>query len=78
MTPPPQPRHRERVDPERAWSEAGPALVLWATARGLKSAPFSGGALDSWPAWALDAWPILDAEMAAVEGALRREDGRHD
>lgn len=76
LTPPPQPRHHQRVDPDRAWAETGAALIQWATARACKSAPFSGGVLDSWPAWATDAWPVLDAELIAVEARLSYEERR--
>lgn len=65
--PPPQPKHRGVVDLDEAWSDVGEAMVWCAEARRLPdTAPLSGGVLDAWPAWLVDALDIFDTECRAV------------
>ncbi len=40
---------------------------------GLSAPAFSGGVWDSWPAWVVDAFPILDAETRAVHAFAESE-----
>lgn len=67
LSPRGQPRYMDVVDIERALEVAAPALELWVTASAHEPAPaFSGGVLDSWPAWAADALGIARQETTAI------------
>ena len=54
-----QPRHMKVLDVEEALERSAHALALWLEARKHPdSPPFSGGVLDCWPGWAVDALAI--------------------
>lgn len=62
-----QPLHVARVDVDEALAASEEVLSLWWRARRLPEVPaFSGGLLDGWPAWAVDALGICRQEEQAV------------
>jgi len=73
------------VDIQQALAESRRALVLWRTVRAHAPAPaYSGGVMDSWPAWSVDALAIANEEhnncraYLAAEAVKKKErDGRH-
>lgn len=65
---PAQPRWRARVNIEQALMEAEGLLLFWHQAARHPTTPaFSGGLLDGWPSWAVDALPIAQQESAAID-----------
>lgn len=52
-----------------------PTLQLWYpfALSGRLAAPFSGGMLDAWPAWLVDAFAICETEVKVIEAFLRGE-----
>lgn len=70
---------------EQALEESAPALSLWRTVRAHAPAPaFSGGVMDSWPAWAVDALAVLNEEhqvcrayFAAEQRKQQEKERRH-
>lgn len=68
------PRWEGQVDIEQARRESGPALEHWALSQAHPGVPlYSGGLLDVWPAWAVDALSICREEAAAVERLVEWE-----
>ncbi len=65
---PPQPRHPHVVDIDEARRAMERELYLFRAAKQAPAGtpPFSGGSLDAWPAAALDAFALLEAEYAVV------------
>lgn len=51
-------------------------LRLWVSTYGLEAPAFSGGILDSWPAEAVDAWPLFAAEAQAVREYAKHQEAR--
>ena len=71
-------RHPELADvtPEFLEAQAAPFLPFLAMAAENEGAPlFSGGVLDSWPAWAVDALAIRKQEVAAIQSYERHTAG---
>jgi len=69
-----QPLHFERVDIKRAIAEMGHVYLMHARARMQPHVPaFSGGLLDAWPAWAVEAFEIAQQEEASVKLFLESE-----
>lgn len=69
-----QPRHMCVVDIDEALESSSDVLGLWFKSRGAPDVPlFSGGSLDAWPAWALDAFGACRDEERAVDDYLRAE-----
>lgn len=70
-------RHHGRVDVDEALEVAAPALQLWEVHSENPSVPlFSGGLMDAWPAWALDALSICREELAAVRAYVADEEAK--
>jgi hypothetical protein len=61
------------VDIQEALHVTRDAMEAWSTAQQHEAPPFSGGVLDAWPAWAVDAFAVLTAEREAVRAYLRAE-----
>ncbi len=62
------------VTPERLEAAAAPFLSFLTLAAENDGAPlFSGGVLDSWPAWAVDALAIRKQEVAAIQAYERHQ-----
>lgn len=56
------------VDIDRALAASDEALELWRVQRSHPEVPlFSGGLMDSWPGWAVDALAIARQETSAVQ-----------
>lgn len=54
-------------------------MDLWGQARGFLEAPaFSGGVLDSWPALAVECFPMLRNEDSAIDAYLRHQKEKSD
>lgn len=69
----PQPLHKGvSVDLSEALTRSGPALQLW-RAHQLGAPLYSGGVVDAWPAWAVDALQVAAEEMAAIRAFLTWE-----
>lgn len=63
------------VDMPRAVAFSRPALDIWGEARKHPdSPPFSGGVLDAWPAWAVDAMAICRNEEEAIRQYLQSKE----
>jgi hypothetical protein len=73
---PPQPRfvrgkHFAELDIARAVELSAPLVGLWATVAPHEGVPaFSGGLMDSWPAYAVDALAVCRAETAVIRAYL--------
>ena len=66
LTPDGQQLHRARVDINRALAASASTLQLWSTVKAHAPAPaFSGGVMDAWPAWAVDALAVAHEESNA-------------
>lgn len=71
---PAQPLHQWTLGLDAALEDASDALTLWGRTRRLPEVPaFSGGLLDSWPAWAADALGIVRQEEERVSSFLQAE-----
>ena len=69
-----QPLHFEKVDIQQALSKVGHMYLMYARARMQPHVPaFSGGLLDSWPAWAVEAFEIAQQEETSVKLFLESE-----
>lgn len=69
-----QPLHFQRVDIQRALEEMGAVYSLFARSRMRPNVPaFSGGLLDSWPAWAVEAFEVAQQEETSVKLFLESE-----
>lgn len=69
-----QPLHRQVLDIMTALAETRRAVDLYTKARVHSNAPaFSGGVLDAWPAWAVQAFAILRQEEMRVQAWLESE-----
>lgn len=72
----PQPLHRGVVDIDAAFRRCRHELDLFAEARKHPDAPaFTGGVVDSWPAWAVDALAIGREEEVSIRGFLMSTKG---
>lgn len=70
----PQPRHRARVDIRQAISASEVLMGFWRETRKHPDAPpLSGGVLDAWPAYLVDALAIADEEFQVVCGFMNHE-----
>lgn len=71
-----QPRHMAVVDVDEALAVSGHSLELWLQARKHPDAPpFTGGVLDAWPAWAVDALAICRDETSAIRWYQQSKEG---
>lgn len=63
------------MDINHALAQSRKALRLWGYARMHEHVPaFSGGLMDSWPAWAVDAIAIARSETQVIAAFLRSRD----
>jgi hypothetical protein len=78
---PAQPRHWEGppdkgdyhapIDIDEALKSSDKAIWLWGSVRAHPHVPaFSGGLMDEWPAWAVDALAVCHNEASAIESFL--------
>ena len=60
-----------QVDVKHALTQTRREMRLWMYARMHENVPaFSGGLMDSWPAWAVDAIAVARAETQAIAAFL--------
>lgn len=70
---PAQPLHKgfPAVDLEAAMQAAAPALQVWRAQAAAPHAPlYSGGVLDSWPAWVVEVLQVAGPEVEQVKAFL--------
>jgi hypothetical protein len=69
---PAQPLHKDvRVDLEAALLASGPALTVWRAQSAAPHAPlYSGGVLDSWPAWVVEVLQVAGPEVERLKAFL--------
>ncbi len=64
------------LDIDQAIDASRPALGLWLQARKHPEQPaFTGGVLDAWPGWAVDAIAVCRDEEAAIRFYLMHMEG---
>ena len=68
----PQPLHKGvHVDIEEAQRVSGPALQAWRAQSAAPHAPlYSGGVLDSWPAWVVEVLQVAGPEVEHLKAFL--------
>ena len=68
----PQPLHKGvHVDIEEALRVSGPALQVWRAQSAAPHAPlYSGGVLDSWPAWVVEVLQVAGPEVEQLKAFL--------
>lgn len=71
----PQPLHRKfHVDLEEALRTSAPALTVWRAQAAAPHAPlYSGGVLDSWPAWVVEVLQVAGPEVEHLKAFLMWE-----
>ena len=71
----PQPLHKGvHVDIEEALRVSGPALQVWRAQSAAPHAPlYSGGVLDSWPAWVVEVLQVAGPEVEQLKAFLMWE-----
>ena len=71
----PQPLHKGvHVDIEEALRVSGPALQVWRAQSAAPHAPlYSGGVLDSWPAWVVEVLQVAGPEVESIKAFLMWE-----
>lgn len=66
--------HKARVDINAALAATGELMDLWLDTQKQPNAPaFSGGVLDAWPAYAVDALAIARDEYSLIRAFLMQE-----
>jgi len=71
----PAPLHFHRVNVDEALAETEELMEMCGNAfKHPTSPPFSGGVLDAWPAWAVDALAIARFERERVIAYVRSEE----
>lgn len=72
----PQPLHKgvPRIDLEEALRTSAPALMVWRAQSAAPHAPlYSGGILDSWPAWVVEVLQVAGPEVEHLKAFLAWE-----